>query len=179
MALAGGSGVDAVRYTCVNCPLGPVFLAFSERGLCYLSLTARDEQEFLDELATSWRGRPVRAVRDDGGRAEWEGVLAAWFRGEPVKVELDLARLTEFERRVLEVVQGIPRSETRTYAEVARLAGRPGAARAVGRVMAKNPVPLLVPCHRVVRSDGRLGDYSGGGPSMKRRLLELEGLAIR
>ena len=163
-----------MRYTQVDSPLGPVFIAFSEKGVCYLSLTARDDEAFLAELAARRRagGRPVR---DDGARARWEATLGAWWRGEPVRVELDWDGLTPFQRRVMAIVQAIPRGQTRTYGEVARLAGRPRAARAVGQVMANNPVPLWVPCHRVIRADGRLGHYSGGGEPVKRRLLEVEG----
>ncbi|OPY51251.1 MAG: Methylated-DNA--protein-cysteine methyltransferase [Methanosaeta sp. PtaU1.Bin060] len=88
------------------------------------------------------------------------------------KAELDLSRLTDFERRISAIVQDIPRGETATYGEVAKRAGRPGAARAVGQVMAKNPFAILVPCHRVVsRKD--LGGFAWG-PELKERLLALE-----
>lgn len=115
------------------------------------------------------------AVRDDSLAPQFQARVDGWFRGHEPQVELDLSGLTAFQRRVLEEVRRIPRGAVRSYADVARAVGRPGAARAVGQVMASNPVPLFVPCHRVIRSDGRLGEYSGGGPEMKRRLLELEG----
>lgn len=86
--------------------------------------------------------------------------------------DLDLSDFTEFQKRVIAVVQAIPRGQTLTYGEVALLAGRPGAARAVGQVMAANPFAVLVPCHRVVARKG-LGGF-GWGLEMKKRLLELE-----
>ena len=172
-----GSGLESceIRYTRVHSPLGAVYVAFTTRGLLFLSLTARTDAEFLRELAA--RGPRVRSrvVRDDSASARWEGILGAWFRGEPVDVALDLRGRSAFERRVLDVVRRIPRGKTRTYAQVAKHAGYPGAARAVGRAMAQNPIPLFVPCHRVVRSDGGLGGYSGGGLKVKRWLLALEG----
>jgi methylated-DNA-[protein]-cysteine S-methyltransferase len=99
--------------------------------------------------------------------------LAHWFEGRPVIVPLKVEG-TDFTRRVYEVVRRIPPGETRTYAQVARAAGRPGAARAVGNAMANNRLCLFVPCHRVVGSTG-LGGFSGsGGLAQKRLLLDLE-----
>jgi methylated-DNA-[protein]-cysteine S-methyltransferase len=100
--------------------------------------------------------------------------MKAWFAGKDpdVPVEIDAS---PFYRRVYDVVRSIPSGETLTYGEVARAAGRPGAARAVGNAMKRNPVCLFIPCHRVLGSGG-LGGYSGaGGLTTKRRLLELEG----
>lgn len=95
------------------------------------------------------------------------------------KVPLDRDRpLTEFQQRVVDIVRAIPPGETLTYGQVAELAGSPGAARAVGSVMAKNPVPIVIPCHRVVGSSGCLGGFSApGGVETKRKLLEAEQLA--
>lgn len=93
-------------------------------------------------------------------------------RGPRPEVELDLSGFTEFQRSVIDAVQSIPRGQTLTYGEVALLAGRPGAARAVGQVMARNPFLILVPCHRVVAKDG-MGGF-GWGLEAKRRLLEAE-----
>jgi methylated-DNA-[protein]-cysteine S-methyltransferase len=89
---------------------------------------------------------------------------------------VDLASLSRFQRRVLEATAAIPRGEVRTYGEIALAIGSPGAARAVGTALAKNPLPVVIPCHRVVRANGDLGNYNGpGGPGSKERLLRLEG----
>jgi methylated-DNA-[protein]-cysteine S-methyltransferase len=109
--------------------------------------------------------------------------LQAYACGAPVDfsdVPIDVGRLSEFERRVVRCCRQIPYGQTLSYGELAAWAGSPRAARAVGNCMAANPVPLIVPCHRVVRADGRLGSYSApGGTRTKRRLLALEGLRFR
>ncbi len=102
--------------------------------------------------------------------------LAAGAEDDFQDIELDVTQFTPFQRRVLEQCRRISSGQTLTYAEVARRVGRPGAARAVGNVMASNPFPLIVPCHRVVGSAGRLGGYSGpAGLATKRALLKREG----
>jgi methylated-DNA-[protein]-cysteine S-methyltransferase len=103
--------------------------------------------------------------------------MARRTHGEKIEVPVDLSETTPFQRRVLEVVAGIPRGEVRPYAWVAREAGSPKASRAVGTVMANNPVPLLVPCHRVVRNDGTTGRYAFGAKE-KVGLLEAEGVPV-
>jgi methylated-DNA-[protein]-cysteine S-methyltransferase len=132
--------------------------------------------------------RGGRVVRVRLGRTVGEGArrrrlprvrawMKAWFAGKDpdVPVEIDAS---PFYRRVYDVVRSIPSGETLTYGEVARAAGRPGAARAVGNAMKRNPVCLFIPCHRVLGSGG-LGGYSGaGGLTTKRRLLELEGAGL-
>ncbi|HEY2703008.1 MAG TPA: methylated-DNA--[protein]-cysteine S-methyltransferase [Candidatus Dormibacteraeota bacterium] len=102
--------------------------------------------------------------------------VAAGLRGDGRGVDVDLGGLTEFQRDVLGATRTIPRGEVRTYGWVAREIGRPGAVRAVGTALGHNPIPLLIPCHRVVQGDWRLGQYSGGGPEAKRRVLAAEGV---
>ena len=124
------------------------------------------------------------AVRYLGGRVRsasappWlSGAVEAAFRKhEMFRGPVDLARVGPFERDVLAVLRRIPAGAVKTYGEIAKAVGQPGAARAVGAACARNPLPLLIPCHRVVRSDGGLGGYSlRGGVALKRRLLEAEG----
>lgn len=194
-----------VRFTSVKTPVGQLFVAVSKAGVCATSLGV-DEEEFVKQLSLrggepgrsavrgGGPGRPVvrdggpggsvardgqagrPVVRDDSLAAQLQVEVDRWFEGREVDLPLDMSGCTAFQRRVMEEVRRIPRGSVRSYADVARAVGRPGAARAVGQVMATNPLALWVPCHRVVRSDGRLGGYSGGGPEIKRRLLELEGV---
>jgi methylated-DNA-[protein]-cysteine S-methyltransferase len=118
----------------------------------------------------------------DARRSNWNRLLAqrliAALEGEVdefTDVEVDDSHLTQFSRRVAAACRRIPWGETRSYGELAALAGRPGAARAVGRVMSQNRTPLIVPCHRVIASGGRLGGFSAPqGIALKRRLLTLE-----
>jgi O-6-methylguanine DNA methyltransferase len=100
--------------------------------------------------------------------------LSEWFSGRPSAPPLDFSASPPFARRVYEVVRRIPPGRTMTYGEVARRAGSPGAARAVGNAMARNPIPLFVPCHRVVGSAGLGGFSADGGVGLKRRLLARE-----
>ncbi len=115
-------------------------------------------------------------------RHDWHPALRErfirYFEGSPetfTDVRVDLSWKSDFQQRVLELTRRIGYGRTTTYAELARRAGKPRAARAVGQVMAGNPLPLVIPCHRVVGCDGRLGGFSApGGTVLKRRLLELE-----
>jgi methylated-DNA-[protein]-cysteine S-methyltransferase len=119
------------------------------------------EEEFLGRLRALGLVRPVRD--DDRRRPD----------------AIDLSRVGgDFRRRVLETCRRIPAGEVRTYGQLARECGSPGAARAVGSAMASNPVPGLVPCHRVVRGDGTLGEYSAGGSRRKRAMLLHEGVVV-
>jgi methylated-DNA-[protein]-cysteine S-methyltransferase len=116
------------------------------------------------------REAPGLAIKLDSALSDYFSGLAANLSGFP----LDLEGFTPFRKAVTEVVQAIPAGQTLTYGEVAERAGRPGAARAVGQVLARNPFALLVPCHRVLGAKGELGGFSAGGPEVKARLLELE-----
>jgi methylated-DNA-[protein]-cysteine S-methyltransferase len=108
------------------------------------------------------------------------GKIAAFLDGADVRFELEFVRLDlcpPFQRRVLLAEYGIPRGSVSTYTRIAAHLGTPGAARAVGNALATNPFPIVIPCHRAIRSDGTLGGYQGG-LAMKRALLEQEGVVI-
>jgi O-6-methylguanine DNA methyltransferase len=157
-------------YDHYDSPLGTVVVAFNVRGVTTVDVAGEDVAGRLVARA----GRPVVAARPPRG---WDTRIGrAIERGTPGDLPLDLRSVTEFQRQVLALAAGIPRGEVRPYGWLARAVGRPGATRAVGTTMARNPVPLIIPCHRVVRSDGRLGAYSLGGAANKRRLLRHEGL---
>jgi len=164
----------ATRFTSLGTPLGEAYVAYGARGVSYLDLAASDAA-FRRALRERFG---VAAARDphppEDLVRELRGFFTdlAWYPG-PV----DLSRVGPFQRRVLEQLRRIPRGEVRTYRDIAREIGHPGATRAVGTACARNPVPLLIPCHRVVRSDGGLGGYSlRGGSALKRRLLVQEGV---
>ena len=155
-------------------PLGEVYVAVGERGVRLLGRAGSP-----DEFARRYRRRFGRFLSwgTDGATRGLADRMAAALAGEKVGVPADLSGTTPFQRRVLEVVAGIPRGEVRPYAWVAREAGSPKASRAVGTVMANNPVPLLVPCHRVVKNDGTTGNYAFGSRE-KVGLLEAEGVPV-
>ncbi len=161
------------RVMTVPSPLGAVHVAYSDRGVCRLDL-ARDEAQFSRTLREQL-GQEVRLDRHPPAtlrRKVRESLTSLRRFSGPV----DLSLVGPFERRVLEQLRQIPRGELRTYRDIAAAIGYPSAVRAVGNACAKNPIPLLIPCHRVIRTDGGLGGYSlRGGVALKRRLLEQEG----
>jgi O-6-methylguanine DNA methyltransferase len=166
-------GTDSL-FSC-NSPLGEVYVGVSQSGVRLLGRAASPE-----EFAKRYRerfGRLLAWSTDETTRRMAERVAAA-IAGEKVEVPADLSGTTPFQRRVLEVVRGIDRGEVRPYAWVAREAGSPKASRAVGTVMANNPVPLLIPCHRVIRNDGTTGSYAFGAGE-KVGLLEGEGVSVK
>jgi O-6-methylguanine DNA methyltransferase len=162
------------QYVVVDGPTGPVWVAFSERGINLLT-TAADEQDFLEQYLSRWGPRPLRPAGVPPPR------LAAALRpptaGEATRLTYDLGALSPFQQAVLRKTAEIPPGEVRPYAWVAREMGQPGAVRAVGSALGRNPVPILIPCHRVVRSDGRIGNYALG-TAMKSRLLSEEGVDV-
>lgn len=156
-------------------PLGLLYVAFNDRGVSALTL-ADDRDAFLGWFEETFHrdAYPVPSAPDQIER----NLDRALVEGRPGRLPLDLEGLTEFQAAVLRKAADIPRGEVRPYGWIAREIGRPKAVRAVGSALANNPVPLIVPCHRVVRSDGTLGNYSLGGPDNKRFLLEDEGLDL-
>jgi O-6-methylguanine DNA methyltransferase len=153
-------------------PIGPLFAATSERGLAYLELPHGSGRGFA-----GWRRLAAPGAHAVEGFAPNRTAVAQvceYLEGKRRVFELALdLRGTAFQRAVWEALLAVPYGETRTYADVARAVARPAAVRAVGAAHGANPVPLVVPCHRVVASGGRLGGYGGGLP-LKARLLALE-----
>ena len=149
--------------------LGPVVVTFNPLGVSAVDLLSegfeqRFEQRFQRGLLEA---RPPRGWNDL--------ILRALEEGTPGVLPVDLRSVTTFQREVLEETAAIPRGQTRSYGWLAHQTGRPRAARAVGQTMARNPVPLVIPCHRVVRADGQVGHYGLGGVDNKRTLLRVEG----
>src|ERR671916_378763 len=165
-------GTDRL-FSC-DSPLGEVYVGVSNRGVCLVG-KATSSEGFARRYRERF-GRLLSWGTDERTYRLAESVAAA-LAGEKVEVPADLSRMTPFQRQVLEIVKGIPRGEVRPYTWVAREVGSPKASRAVGTVMANNPVPLLVPCHRVVRNDGTIGSYAFGAEE-KARLLVEEGVPV-
>jgi methylated-DNA-[protein]-cysteine S-methyltransferase len=164
-----------VAFDVTDSPVGPLLVAASERGLCRISFEPERERE-LELLARSFGARVLRSPRplDDIRRQ-----LDEYFEGRRhvFELETDVERLTPFNRHVLAALARVPYGELTTYGTLAREAGKPKAARAVGSVMNHNPIPIVLPCHRVVGSTGKLVGYAGG-LERKEKLLRLEGARL-
>jgi len=174
---AGAAG-ESIRWTVAPIPEGIALVGATRRGLCSV-LMGRDEQALVGELHDEF---PFAAIaRDDAGLSDLAGLVSdlALGRRRPDADSLPLdVHATAFRRRVWEALRRIPAGQTRSYGEIAVEVGAPGAARAVGTACAENPVPIVVPCHRVVAANGRLGGYSGG-LARKRQLLAAEGARVQ
>jgi methylated-DNA-[protein]-cysteine S-methyltransferase len=171
---AAAGGQAEVAYATVETPLGVAGIAATPRGVVGVSLPNRDLDDFLEELVAGISPRVVEAPRQlDTARRE----LEEYFEGGRTAFDLPLDwRLVPggFYRKVLRATARLPFGVTATYGEIAGKAGNPRAHRAAGTALGSNPIPIVVPCHRIVRSGGDPGNY-GGGAEMKRWLLRLEG----
>ncbi len=155
--------------------LGPIALAATEKGVVRASLPGSDPDELVEEVIARTGLEPAEGG-DLVDRAA--DLVEEFIDGERFgfDLDLDLRLVNGFNRQVLEAVSKIPYGETRSYGEVAGIAGSPSAARAVGTAMSVNPIALIIPCHRVIKSDGSIGGYGGGrqGVKLKKTLLDLE-----
>jgi len=169
---ASEEGLLDVAYTTTDSPFGPLLLAKTRRGLVRVGLPNQDTGELLADLAGRVSPRVLEAPAElDEARRE----LDLYFAGKLDRFDLPLDwQLSQgFRLRVLRAIARIPYGQTRTYTEMATKAGNERAVRAAGSACGSNPIPLVVPCHRVLRTSGALGGYGGGLP-MKEALLELE-----
>jgi methylated-DNA-[protein]-cysteine S-methyltransferase len=168
---AAQAGLVDVSFDVADTPVGPLLLAVTEAGLCRISFDPEPERE-TDELARTFGVRVLRSPREvDRVRRE----LDEYFQGRRrmFDLPLDLRGRTGFSREILDRLARVPYGEVTTYKSLAVEAGNPHAARAVGTIMNRNPIPIVLPCHRVVGSNGSLVGY-GGGLDRKRQLLDLE-----
>jgi methylated-DNA-[protein]-cysteine S-methyltransferase len=172
-AKASDEGLLDVAYATMDTPIGTVVVAATKKGLVRVVLPGASLDEVLMDLAENVSPRVMAYPRRlDEARHE----LEQYFEGQRERFELPLDwRLSPpgFYRRVLRATAKVPFGQVITYTEAAERAGSPRAFRAAGTAVGSNPIPIVVPCHRVVRTDGDIGNY-GGGPEMKRFLLDLE-----
>ena len=166
--VALGTGL-ADGYDFYESPVGEVAVTFNPNGVSSLTLTSQDWEGYFSKR----HGR--RLIRAEAPSAWADRIPGAIEAGTPGRLPVDLSSVTAFQGRILRIAATIPKGEVRPYGWLAREADAPGAARAVGSTMARNPIPLIIPCHRVVRSDGTIGAYSLGGPEVKWELLTHEG----
>lgn len=162
-----------IRWGVFETPFGPTFVAASARGVVRLRWGVEDPAPAAEEVRQSF---PLWGVeRAPEALASVAEQLAEYFAGSRRGFEagVDLTGTTDFQREVLTAVRDVAYGETVTYGELAERLDRSGAGRAVGSALAENPVPIVIPCHRVVRADGRVGGYTAG-TGYKEQLLELE-----
>jgi methylated-DNA-[protein]-cysteine S-methyltransferase len=172
-AAAAAAGLLDVAYSDVDSPVGRLTLAVGETGL--LACSFEPGEVLAERLAAAVSPRVLRSpARTDGVRRALDAYFGGARRGFDVPVDLRLA--TPFAREVLRAAAEVPYGRTATYADLAGRIGRPSAARAVGGALGSNPVCVVVPCHRILRTGGALGGYAGG-LSAKRWLLDLEAAA--
>ena len=173
-ARAEADGLLDVAYAGFDTPLGPGLVAATRRGLVRVALPNEQPDNVLERLANQVSPRILEwPTRLDEVRRE----LDEYFEGQRDRFDLALDwRLIRapFAKRVLHATARVPFGRTITYGEAATRAGNPSAQRAAGNALGSNPIPIVVPCHRVIRAGGAIGNY-GGGPEMKRFLLQLEG----
>lgn len=171
---AAAEGLLDVAYTRADSPYGPLLLARTPRGLIRVGLPNQDADALLTELAERVSPRVLESAAPlDAARRE----LDLYFEGRLTEFDLplDWQLSKDFRRRALRAISRIPYGQTRSYLQIAKSAGSERAVRAAGTACGTNPLPLVVPCHRVLRSGGGLGGYGGGVP-MKEGLLRLEGV---
>jgi methylated-DNA-[protein]-cysteine S-methyltransferase len=169
-AAALAEGIVDVRYDVFESPVGELLVAATDRGLCRISY----RPEGMDDvLARTFGARVLRVPLDDVRRE-----LDEYFEGRRRTFDLPIdLRVAPFHEAVLHELARVPYGRTETYGALAAKVGRPRAARAVGTVMNRNPIPIVLPCHRVIGANGALTGYAGG-LDVKRRLLQLEGATL-
>jgi methylated-DNA-[protein]-cysteine S-methyltransferase len=175
-ARLGAEGLVDVSYASIDSPFGPLLLAGTRKGLVKVAFPEQDTDEVLELLARQLSPRIVeKPATLDPARRE----LSEYFEGarRGFDLALDWSLISPFARRVLRATSKIPYGSFLTYGEVATQAGSPGGSRAAGNALGANPIPIVVPCHRVLRAGGLLGGYAGG-PERKQWLLRLEGAAL-
>jgi methylated-DNA-[protein]-cysteine S-methyltransferase len=165
-----------VYYAALDSPVGRIFVAASPAGLARVGF-GRSDSAFVRTL----RAELETEIQHSSKRlAAILGQIAAYFAGQrrAFALPIDTRLMTPFQRRVLDAASHIPAGSVASYGDIARAIGKPGASRAVGQALGRNPIPIVIPCHRVVAANGRLGGYIGGA-AIKQKLLSLENAPIQ
>jgi len=164
--------MEVLRYSTIETRFGTVWFAATPNGLSFLLLRYFNERRVAQELR---KARGTKMLRDDRSLRRFAGQLTRYFEGErvPFDFELDLSRGTKFEQAIWRIVRKIPYGTLVPYKKIAREYGNTLCARAVGNALGANPIPIVIPCHRVIRADNSLGGFSGG-VRWKKTLIALE-----
>ncbi|HVL23229.1 MAG TPA: methylated-DNA--[protein]-cysteine S-methyltransferase [Thermomicrobiales bacterium] len=169
-------GLHEGRYGFMETPVGPVLIVVTDRGVAEISYLAhRSAQDAMREIEQ----RGILAHERQAAVGEVIDQLSQYFDGRlrVFHVPVDLYGISDFTKQVLAATNEVPYGVYRTYGQIATAIGRAGASRAVGNALGRNPVPVIVPCHRIIRSDGSMGWYTGGA-GIKRTLLDIEGVSL-
>ncbi len=162
-----------IYYTLIASPFGQIGIASTPRGICRISLNAAGQPAFRKRLEKDYH---CSAVRRDRHFTDLVTGMRAYFSGNPIlrfNVKIDLREGTPFQKKVWRFLRRIPYGQTRSYRSIARDIGHPNSFRAVGGACGNNPIPVLIPCHRVINANGKLGGFTGG-LRKKSLLLALE-----
>lgn len=167
---------DVARYGRMDSPIGPLLIAVTDDGVCEIDFGRNHStHDFIRALTA----RGFDPVHDQQAIAPVVEQLSEYFQGRrnTFDVPVDFSGLTPFTRDVLQATAGVPFGGVATYSEIARRIGNPGASRAVGNALGRNPIPVILPCHRVVPANRTLGKYTGGA-DIKQTLLSIEGVTL-
>lgn len=172
-AVAGAA--TPIYYAAIDSPVGRVFVAASTTGVARVAF-GRTDSAFVRQVRQQLHAEVVRSSARLGAILEQ---LDAYFAGkrQSFAVPIDAQLMTPFQQRVLDAARQVPAGQLASYGDIARAIGQPKASRAVGQALGHNPIPIVIPCHRIVASNGKLGGYIGG-PTIKRKLLALEGARV-
>jgi len=170
--------VETLYYSKIESKLGTLYVGVSDKGMVLLDLHGGEFLRKKSNGKTSSGKTKVRWIESKEKTAAYVGELEEYFEGRRTEFSLPLdLRGTSFQKRCWQALLRIPYGKTRSYAEIAAEVGSPRGFRAVGQANHQNPIAIVVPCHRVITSDGKLGGY-GGGLDMKEKLLRLEGAML-
>jgi len=174
--------LNTFKYNIINTSLGKITIVYTDKGICAVGFGEKDPYTLIPPILPAQNSRRLKAaitISHQEITSDWKRQLEDYFQGKPVTfdIPLDIYDTSSFRKSVWRALQSIPYGETRSYRWVAEEVKKSGAFRAVGQANAANPIPIIIPCHRVIRSDGSLGGFSSG-LKIKKVLLRLEGILL-